>query len=294
MRSIPSALSDVYLSGCRTVAHALKITRTDAEVFGFTSHDVPVEIDGVQYDAAQGLDASQVVVSAGFDVDNLELRTIDDGSLFTRVDVLGGRWRSASFVVFRYNWASPTDGVEYLLAGTFGEVRLLSGAVVVELRGLQQYLQQPIGSVTSKTCRARFADYPSAVVGNRCGVDSAPYVKTGTVSSAASRSSFTSTDVDNWDTEDWYGDGVLTWTSGANAGLRQKVRTHSDAGVFQLSLPMPADIAATDAFSVIAGCRKRLEEDCVSKFDNALNFQGEPHLPGIDAVTSPPLPGGGG
>lgn len=293
MKALSSTLSDVYASGCLTVAHAMRITRTDAEVFGFTSHDVDVEIDGVTYSAAQGFDASQIVTSAGFAVDNLELRTVDDGTLFTRVDVLGGRWRNARFVVFRYNWESPEDGLEYLLAGTFGEVRLLSGQVVVELRGLQQYLQQALGNVTTRTCRARFADYPEPSVGNRCGLAASDYTEAGTVDTVASRAVFVSTDVANSSTADWYGEGVLTWTSGANDGLSQKVRSHAANGTFTLSLPMPADIAEGDAFTVIAGCRKRLAEDCRDKFDNVLNFQGEPHVPGVDVITAPPLPGGG-
>jgi hypothetical protein len=28
--------------------------------------------------------------------------------------------------------------------------------------------------------------------------------------------------------------------------------------------------------------------DCVDKYNNILNFQGEPHAPGVDALTSPP------
>jgi uncharacterized phage protein (TIGR02218 family) len=54
--------------------------------------------------------------------------------------------------------------------------------------------------------------------------------------------------------------------------------------VFTLSLPMLSAISAGHTFSVIAGCQKRLE-DCRDKFSNVLNFQGEPHLPGIDQLT---------
>jgi len=40
----------------------------------------------------------------------------------------------------------------------------------------------------------------------------------------------------------------------------------------------------------VAGCRKRLDEDCRLKFDNVLNFQGEPHRPTVDAITETPEP----
>jgi hypothetical protein len=45
-----------------------------------------------------------------------------------------------------------------------------------------------------------------------------------------------------------------------------------------------------DTYSVHAGCRKRLAEDCLAKFDNVLNFQGEPHRPTVDDLTASPEP----
>ena len=58
--------------------------------------------------------------------------------------------------------------------------------------------------------------------------------------------------------------------------------------LFTLTLPFPFDAAIGDTYSAIAGCRKRLTEDCKTRFANVLNFQGEPHLPGIDLLTKVP------
>ena len=81
---------------------------------------------------------------------------------------------------------------------------------------------------------------------------------------------------------------MLTWLTGGNAGLQAKVKSHTVAGVITLMLPMPSDPVAGDTFDIIAGCRKRLHEDCRDKFDNVVNFQGEPHLPGVDYLTADP------
>lgn len=264
-----------------TLAYALKITRTDGQVFGFTSHDSDVTISSVLYEAAQGLDVTSVVTSAGLGVDNLELTTIDDGTLFTHAQVIGGLWQGAAFLVFRYNWVTPADGTEPLLAGTIGNVTLRNGQVVAELRGLQQYLQQSVGSVSSKTCRARLGD-------SRCGVALASYTHTGTVTGVTDRQIFVASAMAQ--AADYFGDGVLTWTAGNNNGLEIKVKVHASGGNFTLALPMPDDIQVGDTFSVIAGCRKRLSEDCITKFSNVLNFQGEPHRPGIDAITATVAP----
>ena len=275
MKTLATALATHVAGGTTTLADLLLITRTDATVFAFTSAAYDVTISSQLYTSAQGLDISSIELAAGFAVDNLELTTLDDGTLFTKNDVLAGVWRNAAFTISRYNWASPTDGVDVRMTGTIGNVQLHRGYVVCELRGLQQYLQQPIGSLTSKTCRARLGD-------SLCTKVLTSFTVTGSVTAVTSKQVFT--DSTKAQAAEYFAEGILTWTGGVNSGLSQKVKTFT-GGVFTLSLPMIQTISTSDTFSVIAGCQKRLE-DCVDKFDNVLNFQGEPHLPGIDQLTA--------
>lgn len=286
MKAIPSALQAHYASGATTLADALRITRTDGRVFAYTSGSVDATIAGVLYSAAQGLNISGIATSVGLGVDNLELTTLDDGTLFTVADVRAGAWQNASFVILRYNWASLTDGVEYLLSGTIGNVTLKLGSIVAELRGLQQYLQQPVGNVTSMTCRARLADQPAQAGNNRCGLVAASLTDTLTVTAVADRRTFTATGTAR--AADWYTEGIATWSAGANVGLKAKIKAYSGAQVFELVTAMQRDIAVGDTLTALAGCRKRLAEDCLAKFNNAINFQGEPHMPGMDALTQTP------
>lgn len=276
MKTLPALLDSHYSAGTTTLADLLKITRKDGAIYAFTSAAEDVTISGQLYTSAQGLNISSIEVSAGFAVDNLELTTLDDGSVFTKLEVLSGVWRNADFVISRYNWQTPTDGVEVRMAGTVGEVRLHRGYVTAELRGLQQYLQQPIGSVTSKTCRARLGD-------TACTVNLATYTHAAAVTTATSQQVFTASALTQ--AADYFAEGILTWTSGTNNGLSVKIKTHATGGVLTLSLPMLATVQVGDTFSAVAGCQKRLT-DCSTKFNNVLNFQGEPHLPGIDQLTS--------
>jgi uncharacterized phage protein (TIGR02218 family) len=52
---------------------------------------------------------------------------------------------------------------------------------------------------------------------------------------------------------------------------------------FGLFLPMPNTIALGDSFTVSAGCDKQFDT-CISRFSNAINFRGEPHVPGTDKL----------
>jgi uncharacterized phage protein (TIGR02218 family) len=282
-----------YEGGSARLAYGLKITRPDDQVFGFTSADILATISGVDYDPFPGLSISNIVTTAGLGVDNLELQTIDDGVVFTREDILSKRWNNSAFEIIRYRWDSPASGSEPILAGTLGEVTLKRGAIRVELRGLQQYLQQPVGAVSSKTCRNRLAindGYSSF-----CNVDLSDFTYSGQVSEAPSAQFFISTDFLTTDSDGivddgWFDEGLLTWTTGLNAGDTVKVKTHASGG-FMLSLPMFQGITVGDQFVVSAGCRKRLEEDCRDKFDSVLDFNGEPHRPKANDLIKPVEPG---
>jgi len=285
MKTLPALLTTHYAQGSTTLAHLLYIVREDAEVFAFTSADRDIVLDGVTYTAAQGLDASNIVSAAGLAVENLELTTLHDGSLFTSADVLSGIWRNAAFSIYEVNWATPTDGVNPVLTGTFGEVKIARNTVVVELRGLQQALQQPVGIVTSPLCRARFAD-------SACRLNASSNTRLGFVSVAGQQTFTASADnpfgIAEFETDDLFGNGVVTFVTGACAGLSQVIKTHTADSVITLTLPMLLPVQVNDEISVLRGCRKRLNEDCNIKHFNVLNFQGEPHVPGTDAMTKPP------
>lgn len=287
MKVIPIALAAHYATGSTTYADAMVITRTDGQIFRFTGTDRDSVIGGQTYSAAQGLDASSIVQSAGLSVDNLELTTIDDGTLFDVLDINAGIWRNAKFLIFRYNYESPSDGIDPLLAGTFGEITTMQSSIKIELRGLQQGLQQTVGNVSTKTCRARLADYPTPAGNNLCRLEPEPWTVTGSITSVTSQGVFA--DSGRAEAEDWFTEGIIEFTSGANAGLPAKVRKFA-SGQFELSIPMVFDVEVGDTYTVIAGCTKRWAEDCVAKFDNGINFQGEPHRPGIDALTASPVP----
>ena len=351
---LPTALGTHYGTRKTTVAHALLVTRTDAEVYAFTSHDVSDTISSVVYSSRPGLKISQIVIAAGFDVGNLELETLHDGTVFTTADILGGVWRNAEWLIFRYNFESISDGVEPVLGGKFGEVTIKQNSVIVELRDIRQYFQQPVGSLTSKTCRYRLGvndgvfsrcpvrlDPPAwaattaytvrqtgdsgtgsvvkhSSVGNRhfkcttAGTSggSAPswnttiggtttdntvtwttiqaLTVTGSITASPAPTQQVFRDSARTEAADFFAEGTLTWLTGANAGRSAKVRSYDADGTFHLALPMISTVSSTETYSVTAGCRKRWEEDCKTKFDALLDFGGEKDKPGIDAITAAP------
>lgn len=288
-KTFTPVLTAAYLLGTRKLSHAILIERSDGQSFAFTSAQTPALINGVKYESS-GLQLTDVVTTLDMSVGNLELSTIDDGSVFSRAEIFGKLWDNARFQIFEYSRLDPDGGKNAIVSGTFGEIALPRGMIVVELRDLMQYLQQPIGEVSSKNCRNRLGD-------ERCGVDLGPFTETGTLTSVSSNQVFR--DSARTEDEDWFGEGIFTFTSGNCAGFSQKVKTYNVDGTFTISLPMFSAVEVGDTYEVVAGCRKRHDRtlanpagvsDCMDKFNNVLNLRAEPHRPGIDEITSEPEP----
>ncbi len=273
MKTLSTALKTHLAQEVTTLATCWKLTRRDGTVLGFTDHDQDIAFDGLTYEAATGFTPTAVESSAALNVDTLDIEGMLAAAHITEADLLAGRYDFAEIEVFLINYAAPQDGSMILRTGWLGEVRVQGGRFVAELRGLTQQLAQRIGELYSPACRADLGDA-------RCQVNLSGVTVTGTVGSASGNSQFTDETRD--EESGYFAGGVITFTSGGNAGLQMEIKAFTN-GQFVLVLPMPYVISAGDDYEAVAGCDKTLAT-CVQRFDNAVNFRGEPHVPGTDRV----------
>lgn len=77
--------------------------------------------------------------------------------------------------------------------------------------------------------------------------------------------------------------GRLTVLTGANSGQVRTIRTQT-GDMMGLSHSLPYAVSSGDTFSVFPGCRKRILEDCRSKYNNTTNFLGFPWIPKREQV----------
>ena len=85
--------------------------------------------------------------------------------------------------------------------------------------------------------------------------------------------------------------GLITFASGDNDGRAYDVKqfTHED-GCVTTFLPATFAITVGDEFTAIAGCDGN-RSTCRIKYNNIINFRGEPDVPGSDYATSYPSQG---
>ena len=277
MKSISSELATHIAGAVTTLATCWRVARRDGVVLGFTTHDRALVIDDVTYRAASGFSPSAIAASNGLSVDNLDVAGALSSSAISEADLRDGRFDFAAIEIFQANWADLSQGKLTLASGWLGEVSMDGARFTAEIRGLAQRLQQPAGEAYSPECRADLGDA-------RCKVNLAGFTVAGSATSAASTRAFT--DTTRTEADGWFDYGLLTWITGVNAGLSVEVKSFA-SGAFTLFDAMPNAIQPGDAYAVHAGCDKRLAT-CKTKFDNVLNFRGEPFVPGPDSMLDYP------
>lgn len=270
-------------SGHTTLCRAWAITRTDGVSFGFTDHDRELQFDGVRFRADSGLTASALAQSTGLSVDNTEaLGALSDAAV-REDDIEAGRFDGAEVRAWLVNWAAP-DTRWLQFRGTIGELRRAGGAFHAELRGLTEALNRPLGRIYQKPCTAVLGDRAC-----RFDVTQPGYQFQGAVVRVTTGRVFEWDDLNGFEPE-WFQRGRLDIVGGASAGLWGMIkRDVFEDGVRRIELwePIRGAIAEGDALTLTAGCDKRFET-CRLKFNNLLNFQGFPDLPGDDWVMAYP------
>lgn len=273
MRTASSNLTAHIAGEVTTLAVCWKLSLTDGSVLGFTDHTSDLTIDSVLYEAATGFSPTSIETKDKFAVDNLDVAGILDAAAITEADIMAGKYDFAGVEIFMVNVADLTQGRILHRRGWLGEVSVKNGQFIAEVRGLAQKLSQNIGELFSPTCRAVLGD-------GRCKLNLAGFTAGGAVSTITSRQIFVSNAMTQ--AAGYFSGGEILWLTGANAGRRMEIKEFGNKQ-FTLVLPMPNNIAAGDTFNAIAGCDKTFNA-CYSKFNNAVNFRGEPYVPGMDKM----------
>jgi uncharacterized phage protein (TIGR02218 family) len=278
VKATGSALKAHMAQGSTTLAHLVKLTRTDGFVLAVTlDHDRPLTFELTTYQPAFGATPSTVETSSSLSVDNLDAK----GALMLlgveEADIAAGLWDGCDVRTLRVNWKDLSMGAEKIKRGTFGEISIGRGTFTNEVRGVTQALQQTLGEVVSPSCKADLFD-------TRCGVTATEgqWKFSGVaVTFTVDARRFTASSM--MISEGQCDGGKVAWLTGANAGLSKEIKTHLAGGVFELQEPMPYPIAVGDTAVIYVGCLKR-KEDCLTKFNNYVRFDGFPEVPGNDQV----------
>ncbi|PLL13154.1 hypothetical protein C0V75_06995 [Tabrizicola sp. TH137] len=269
--------------GVATTCLCWAVTRRDGVEMGFTDHDRDLDFEGFAFRAGTGMTARALSQVAGLAVDNSEaVGALSDAGI-SEADLRAGRYDGAVVRMWLVNWAAP-EMRSLRFRGTLGEVEQRGQAFRVELRGLSEVLNRPLGRVIRSGC--------DAVVGDRrCGLDLNAAAHTGRFRlQSVTEGRRLVLEAETAFAPGWFEGGLCRFLDGAAAGLSGTVKAdRAEGGLRFVELweepgaqPGPGSVV-----SLVVGCDGRAET-CRQKFQNFRNFRGFPHVPDEDWVTASP------
>ncbi|HEX7884725.1 MAG TPA: DUF2163 domain-containing protein [Phenylobacterium sp.] len=260
------------------------ITRADGETYRFTSLDRALAWNGQSYKACDSLVPSAAESSDEVGgVGSLDLAGILSDESVSAADLRAGRFDGARVEAWVVPWAGDPEIPHRLLAGTFGRVGYGEAGWKVELVGDGARLQQtPLLRAYTPGCRWVFG-------GAECGKAPGPLTVAGSVETGGQKSFI---DTGRAEAAGYFRFGVVSFTSGENAGIAAEIRDHGAGGVFTLWPRLANPIAAGDAYTMTPGCTNDVLADggtngCAA-WANVVNYGGFPDVPGADALAETP------
>lgn len=264
-------------------AQVWTITRTDGEVFRFTSLDRDLIWNGASYGACDSLvpSATEGAATAGA-AGNMDLSGAVASGAISQHALAAGLFDGASVEAYLIAW----DGFvtpRTLIRGTFGAVQHSETGFTVEILGDGAKLTQtPLVRVLQPDCRWQFGDPLT------CGKDLGPLTVTGTVDIGSGARGFT--DAARAEVVGYFSRGHVTFTTGDNAGIGAEIKEHHAGGSFTLWPCLAFPISAGDQYSMTPGCTNLQTSsggtNGCDAWDNFVNFGGFPWVPGADKATA--------
>jgi uncharacterized phage protein (TIGR02218 family) len=269
-------------------ANFVKITPRLGDVLRFTDHDRAVTFDGEVYVPVSLTAMSARRVEAGMKVGNQEAYGIIDGTYVLVPDIKGDRYRGAEVAFAKADWSRPWI--------VFGRHRKWIRSVTwtgsqwsATMESRSQIAQRDhggrFGGVFAPTC-------PYKLGGTHCRADISADVKTGVVvDTVVDDRMQVEFDAASWSgayADQYYRDGEIEWTTGDNVGHISPIVSYVHTNrVCKFLLPTPFPIQVGDEGTARPGC-DGLFSTCKTKWNNALNFGGDPYAPSSQEIIEPP------
>nr|WP_298924905.1 DUF2163 domain-containing protein [uncultured Erythrobacter sp.] len=261
-----------------TVATFWRIFRKDGTTLGFTSHDCDLQFGGILHRAAPGMAPSAIRLTSDLSEDSAEVEGALSHGTIRGTDIAAGLYDEAAITIGAVDWESLENHSIY--SGQLGRIEDDGRAFTAELRSAKAVLEADLVPRTSPTCRAAFC-------GPGCGLSAHVFTTLDTLEAVdldANRVKLTQASGSN------YVGGQVRFLDGPQTGV--KFAAISSDGVWlALDRSLIEGTPIGTRVEVREGCDHTLAT-CTSRFANALNFRGEPFLPGNDSLSRYGQPAG--
>ena len=259
------------------------ITLGDGTELLWSGADAPLQVGPRYFALGPGVKRTQIRWRVGISTDTLTMTLTDVASTLIagkplQAFIRSRGFRNARVKLERAFWRSSDAGPVGCLPWFFGDVDDAEGdrsEGVITVSSFTKRLEVAVPRDVYQTqCLNQLFDA-------RCGLVASTYTVAGSVTAGTTgfRTTFGHSLVQP---AEWGSLGIVTMTSGANAGQSRTCRQQTTTQIVALQ-PWGSPIVAGDTFTLRAGC-DRLLATCTTKFNNRLRFRGQPFIPAPETV----------
>ena len=259
-----------FASELEGVANFWRIYRKDGITLGFTSHDRALHFGGINHRSAPGMLPSAIRRTSDLNLDSAEVEGVLGHDSIGEADLAAGLFDGARIEAGAVDW--ETLEYEILYAGFLGNIVQSQQGFSAGLRSTKSILEEDLVPRTSPTCRAEFC-------GPGCNLSAQKYTQRLPLSAIDLDTN--TVDLSSISGPDFV-DGRLRFEAGPQAGLEFGIIKASGTSLM-LDRPLVEGTSIGTDVQLLEGCDRQLTT-CETRFANAINFRGEPFLPGNDLL----------
>lgn len=276
MKNISDEFKKIIEKNTTNIVKCWKITLKNGEILGFTTASENFYCDNVKYNKILANDISDLNTNLDIDNDSVKISNLISSELISANDILCGKYDGANVELFLLDLENLDKGKISLINGKISDIEFKNNTFIANIKGLKNEIDKVIGDVYTPLCRASFCD-------KKCKLNSLNFTYNGVVDNIIDNIMFaTNENIILSKSSGYFENGIIEFISGENIGQKTEVKQFNN-GKFMLASELPYKLNLGDEFKVIAGCDKQFTT-CCEKFYNAINFRGEPHLPGIELL----------
>lgn len=287
--SVPYVLRSQVEDHClhfRVRCWKIQLTAVKNVVFYFTDHTQNLELfDNNLYLAMNSMDSTAQRREEQLESTNQESRGIISSSAITFEMLQNGLFHNARvdeyLIDYRMPWIAAIDHTTYFIR----QVSFDGVQWHANVEGITSFLKRPSGDTWGPMCRI-----PLFSQGNgECNISSAPFQQSAAILTVIDENfNFTFLVTNTLWQENLFGnDGTMEFLDPGSSlfGFTSVIKSYAYNApngnvVLQTGTPFPMTVG--EQVVVLPGCDHIHDGHCTTRFDNLINFQGEPFMPGGD------------
>jgi uncharacterized phage protein (TIGR02218 family) len=264
----------------------------DNRIFRWTEYPQDLVLfDGQTYGPAQGGDTSARDAIATLEASNKEFKgfaVLETGDGLTQTEIrngaLVGAYLDEYLVDWRTPWLAPLHCTRYFIKSATMDGSLWR----LDCQGLSYIYEDQVGEYWGPLCRSELFD--SGI--RKCNLPTSGKIIASSILHVypgdTGRYKIKVSAFGAFAADNWANDGKVYFLSGAMSGRIGNIKQWDYLGSNQADLYLqersPHPLTVGMNLTLYPGCDKTLAT-CKAKFNNVINFQGEPWIPGGDAGT---------